>query len=207
MPSGTSRGQLVQRWLLGVVLAALVGVMAVATWTLVWPSALARGEVAVGYASDFAPGTVTSYMAASEGLRELSRAGDRGPRPSDYPTDGADVFHVVRLPNGELMVLAAADQYFGWTVVWYPLSTTKEVGPYTGVFREPRRSSVWTIDGTKVFGPGQRTLDRYDFHIRADGVLVVEQSQPRMADPLTEWPPQPYDVTSEVWATSEWPSN
>ena len=215
VPNGVSRGQLVQRWLLGVALAALVGVMAIGAWTFAWPSVAGyRGEFAVATASDFAAGTVTSYLVTSEGLRELSRAGDYGPRPTDYPTDGTDVFHVVRFPSGQLRVLSGAAARFGWTIVWYPRGTTRgsvfvdeawrEID-YTGVFREPRGGAAWAIDGSWAFGPAPRGLDSYEFEVGGDGVLVVRLNEVSEGE-NGNLPPPPYDVTSEGWATSGWPS-
>ncbi len=205
MSGGATRGQVVQRWLLGVVLAALVGVMAVATWSFVWPSAVARGEFMLGQADGFAPGTVTSYAVKDDRLRLLP-AGNYGEWPSGYPADGRQVFHVVRLPDGELRVLSAEDQYFGWTVIWYPLFEPRWLGEYRGVFAEPRRGSVWTVDGSYVWGPVPRGLDLYEFRIRGDGVLVVDVTSALEGRGRTSVRPAPYDVTSEGWATSGWPS-
>ena len=47
-PKDRSRGQLVQRWLLGVVLAALVGVMVLATWTFRSPLMLRGARTSWG---------------------------------------------------------------------------------------------------------------------------------------------------------------
>ncbi len=206
MPTDAARGRVVQRWLLGAALAALLAVMVVGVATLAWPSAMARGEIAIAPASDFAPGTVTSYAATEHGLRLLSQAGAYGARPSDHPSDGRQVVHVVRLPDGDLRVFVGADHHFGWTVVWYPLDDLRVIGDYRGLFRDPRRGSAWTVDGVHVFGPAQRGLDMFDFRVRGDGVLVVDLSELREGVARSRVLPPPYDVTAEGWATSGWPS-
>lgn len=206
IPNGRSRGQLVQRWLLGVVLAALVGVMAVATWTFVWPSDSARGSYALGPVSDFAPGSVTAYVVDEDGQLEVvdDLARRFGLTANGGATGGRTLVYLVRFPDGDVRVFSGASTHLGRVVVWMPMATTFLSDEYVGFFVEPAHSEQWAIDGTRIFGPPPRNLDEYRWHLD-DGVLVVELGEVVEGQRGGPAPP-PYDVTSEGWATSGWPS-
>ena len=198
-PTGLRR-----RWLLAAVFVALLGVFSLSVAAFAWPGASARGEYAIGSVDSFAPGTVTTYLLSAGELRLLPPGDGYGPKPSGYPIDGSDVAHVVRLPDGQLLVFSGASSFRDQTVVWFPLANPYGLG-YVGLFAEPRRGTLWTIDGTRIFGPAPRGLDRPAFHVRADGVLVVDLAN--VSDGRrTDEPPPSYDVTSDGWATSGWPS-
>lgn len=193
-----------RRWLLAAGFVAVLGAFSLGAAAFAWPGAAARGEYAIGPVDSFAPGTVTTYLLKDGELRVLAPGEDYGPKPSSYPIEGNDIVHVVRLPDGELAVFSGASAFRDQTVVWFPLANPYDQG-YVGLFAEPRRGTLWTIDGTRVFGPAPRGLDRPAFNVRADGVLVVDLanvSDGRRADEL----PPPYDVTSDGWSTSGWPS-
>ncbi len=205
--SSSLRAQLVQRWLLGAVVAALVGVMVLATWAFVWPSDAARGSYALGPMSNIAPGSVTAYLINEEG--ELELVGDVARRfglTADGGTAGGrSLLYVVRFPDGELRVFSGASTHLGRVVVWIPERSLWGTGDHVGLFVELSHSEQWTIDGTRIFGPPPRNLDQYRWHLDG-GVLIVELGELERGERDGLAPP-PYDVTSEGWATSGWPSN
>lgn len=195
-PDGTSRAQLVQRWLLGVVLAVLLGVMAVAAWSFVWPTAGGLGPYAFAPVSSFELGSVTSYQVTEDG--GLSLVGDLSAWRR-----GKGLVWVVRFPDGDFRAFSGASTHLGGVVVWQ----TEGQGrwdQYIGVFVEPGHSERWAMDGTRLFGPAPRNLDVYRTHIDS-GVLVVELGEIVRGERSSP-PPPPYDVTSGGWATSGWPS-
>ena len=197
IPQGASRGQLVQRWLLGSLLAALVGVMAIGAWTFAWPSDAARGSYALGPASGFEPGTVTSYVINERGELALVES-------VDGHVNGNSLVYVVRFPDGDFRVFSGVSTHLRHVVVW-------EAGPptwrteYGGEFVAPAHGERWTIDGTRMWGPAPRDLDRYRWQIDDLGVLVIELDELERGASGSP-APAPYDVTSEGWATSGWPS-
>ena len=195
-----------RRWLLGVAFVALLGVFVAGGAAFAWPGVPARGEYAIGHVDLFAPGTVTTYLLRDGEVRLMPPGGDSGPKPSSYPIEGNDIVHVVRLPDGELLVFSGASAFRDQTVVWFSVAdSSHHPGRYIGLFREPRLGTMWTIDGTRIFGPAPRGLDRVAFRVRADGVLIVDLAQVSDGPQTDELPPA-YDVTSDGWATSGWPS-
>lgn len=165
-----------QRWLLGVVLAALVGVTALGLATFVWPSDAARGEYSLGPASDFAAGTVTSYLIAEDAWTALPPARDYSqPLPTGWVVQPHAIVHVVRLPDGEFRAFSATDGR-GSTVAWYGDLEWFD-GRHRGVFAEGRFGSQFTIDGERISGPAPRGLDSYTVQVNASGVLSVDLRQ------------------------------
>ena len=206
-PKDRSRGQLVQRWLFGVVLAALVGVMAVATRSFAWPSDAARGSYELGPMSGFVLGSVTGYVINDRGELDLVADVARhfGVTADGGAASGSSLVYVVRFRDGDLRVFSGASTHLGRAVVWMPESSPWVTDGYVGLFIEPSHGEQWTIDGIRVFGPPPRGLDQYAWRID-DGVLVVELNEIVRGERDGPAPP-PYDVTSEGWATSGWPSN
>ena len=208
IPQRASRGQLAQRWLLGAVLATLLGVMVLATWTFAWPSAADRGAYAIAPVDDFELGSVTSYLITEQGA--LQRVEDIAARFAIFPNvrgnrSGRALVYVVRFPDGDFRVFSGASTHLGQVVLWEGEGPTWLTDRYVGVFIEPAHSEQWTIDGVRLFGPAPRDLDRYRWQID-NGVLVVELDELERGPSGSHAPP-PYDVTSEGWATSGWPSN
>jgi hypothetical protein len=186
-------------------LALLGAVLAVGAWRFFSPSVV--HEYGLAPASDFAPGTVTSYIRGDGGLARFWV-------PSPDPAWGwsgtvpvpSDLVHVVRLPDGELLVLSGVSPHRRQPVLWFPTATA-EVGESRGLFGDD--FSWWLVDGTRMFGPAPRDLPRYRWHIDGNGVLVIDLGEPIEGEWLPgsrREAPTPYDVTSEGWATSGWPS-
>jgi hypothetical protein len=168
-----------RRWLLAVATLALFATIAVAAWSFAWPSPTLPRELVLGQIDDFQPGTVTSFVVTPEGVRELSLAGDYGPRPQDYPTDGRNIVHVARLDDGQLRAFSGADVLEARTIVWYPLARNywrRDDTSAPGRFAEPRRGPFWNIQGQRVFGPGPDELQEFEITTRADGAVVVDIS-------------------------------
>lgn len=166
-----------RRGLLVVLVASLVGLLGVSSWSFVWPSPGISREVTLGRVSDFVPGTVASFTVSPDGVQRLSAAGDYGARPPDHPGEGRSVVHLVRLPDGQLQAFSGADAIFGWTIVWYPLAHTPEVDDESaevGRFAEPRRGSLWNIEGQRVFGPAPVALTPLDVEVLADDTVILD---------------------------------
>lgn len=200
----------VQAVALVLAIAVLGGVFVLGTWRFVSPpaSASALADVRLAPASDFAPGSVTSYRIidgrVTEWQTDLNRyraavAGSRG------RIQGAGVFYVVRLPDGDFRVLSGRSTHLGGLVVWDTSGDVWSNSSYVGVFIEPAHSEQWTADGTRVYGPAPRDLDRYAWHVDDGGVLVLDLSEAIEGDRDTPRPPL-YDVLDPAWPTSGWPA-
>ncbi len=199
-----------QAVLLVAAFAVLVGVIGLAAWRFVYPpaSASALSELRLAPASDFAHGSVTGYRISdglvSEWQMDLQRyratlAGSGG------LIQGDGVFYVVRLPDGDFRVLSGASTHLGELVVWETSGAEFSSTEYVGVFIEPAHAEQWTIDGTRLFGPAPRDLDRYDWLIDDSGVLVVDLSEVIRGASGSALPPL-YDVNDPDWPTSGWPA-
>jgi Rieske Fe-S protein len=207
IPGSRSRGQVVQRWLFGGLLVAVVVLGAVATWSFVWPSDAARGSYALGPVSGIERGSVTAYVINEEG--ELAAVADVAVRfgvsgERGGSARGSALVYVVRFPDGDLRVFSGASTHLGRVVVWRSDASTHLSDEYVGFFVEPSHSEQRAIDGTRISGPPPRDLDEYQWHLD-DGVLVIELGELERGALGSPVPP-PYDVTSEGWATSGWPS-
>jgi Rieske Fe-S protein len=197
-------------------MVALGGVIAVSAWQFIAPPDSARSVSAIRLApaADFPLGSVSAYRLTAEGVVETVPDAriylDSLMAPSARVA-GTGFFYVVRLPDGDFRVLSARSTHLGGLVVWDTSGTEWAPVDYVGVFIEPAHSEQWTIDGTRIFGPAPRDLDRYEWHIDGAGILVVDLSKVVPGanrtgmQPAGTLPP-PYDVTSEGWPTSGWPS-
>jgi hypothetical protein len=195
-------------------LALLLAVAAFSAWRFITPpdSASALTAVRLAPAADFAPGSVTAYRLTPEGKVVLLPASPGS--ASELGSVGATadpkaVFYVVRFPDGDFRVLSGRSTHLGQLIVWRP-DFVPEVAELRGVFYGLGSGPMWTIDGTRIFGPAPRDMDYYDAHIE-DGTLVIDLSSAVRGDShtgmrLAEYLPPPYDVTSEDWPTSGWPA-
>jgi Rieske Fe-S protein len=193
-----------------VALAALGAVIVLGAWRFISPpaSASALSEFRLAPASDFGLGTVTGYRLRDGRVTPWQidlvryRATVAGP-PRRLQGDGA--FYVVRFPDGEFRVFSGASTHLGGLVVWDTSGDVWSNSSYVGVFVEPAHSEQWAIDGTRIFGPAPRDLDRYEWLIDDAGVLVVDLSEAVEGSRGTPAPPL-YDVLDPDWPTSGWPS-
>ena len=115
-------------------------------------------------------------------------------RAADY-REGEPVFvqegrlWLVRRTGGSFVAFAAADSFQGCTVVWR--ADFEHTDPRDGVrkrgwYRDPCHGSVYDPDGTKVFGPSPRDLDRYPAEVMGGRVIVraaERHQQPGAANP------------------------
>ena len=191
-------------------------VIAVGAWRFVSPpdSASALTSVRLAPASDFALGSVTGYRFTSDG--DVRQTPDPGGYlsagvPAGTSLRGNGIFYVVRLPDGDFRVFSAVSTHLGGLVVWDASGELSFSDAYVGLFIEPAHSEQWAIDGTRIFGPPPRDLDRYRWVVDDAGVLVIDLSELVRGEvgsglqPSAVAPP-PYDVTSDGWATSGWPA-
>lgn len=190
----------------GVLLAAVV---AVSSWRFVSPpdSVHALSEVRLAPVSAFPLGSVTGYRVNAEG--EIARLSDsRIDQATDFAsgtgfTSGVGLFYVVRLPNGDAIVFSGRSTHLGRAIVWDP---RPDWLPNAGMFVEPGHGERWAIDGTRVFGPAPRDLDRYESHVDEGGLLVIDFGTVIRSDYRTSGGPvPPYDVNDPGWPTSGWP--
>jgi Rieske Fe-S protein len=82
-------------------------------------------------------------------------------------------FWLVTLESGEIRAFSERSTHLGCIVPWRP---DFEFGDRRGFFRDPCSGSTWNIDGTLVFGPAPRDLDRFPVRVR-DGRLQVNTRQ------------------------------
>ncbi len=84
-------------------------------------------------------------------------------------------FWLVRQPDDSFVAFSAKDSYRGCTVAWRPdfgFEDPRDGMWKTGWFRDPCHGSVYDPDGTKVFGPSPRDLDRYPVEVIGQEVVV-----------------------------------
>lgn len=134
------------------------------TVAFLWPS-VAR-DVDVGHIDRFEPGTVTSFHIVDGRARVM---GDP-PRQRVQPRDGV---HVVRLDDGEIQVFSWASTHLGRPVEWQPERTSYD-GGHRGLFVDLGTGGMWAMDGTIVFGPPPRSLDRFPVRVTERGRVVID---------------------------------
>ena len=189
----------------------LVSVLALAGWSFVKPG-VDRSEIQLARIEAFEPGSVTAYR-LREGrlieLKQLSSFFGTSAHGAASSVSGAELVYVVRLPDGDFRVLSGASTHRGQVIVWKP-ALEPEVGQVRGVFFGWGSCPMWTVDGTRIFGPAPRDMDRYRWEIDSD-ILVIDISKVLKGDssagrevPRATLPP--YDVLDPAWPTSGWPS-
>lgn len=164
-----------RRALLALAGASALGVTALLLAGFFWPDV--DREVDLGRVESFAPGTVTSFYRPvdGDGFRLLA-PGETVENTCtihnwSYPQRlSGTVIHVVRLEDGEFRGLSGRSPHLGEMVPWRPDSLWEGV---VGWFREPCHGDTYALDGTRVFGPAPRDLDRFDLRID-DGHVVVD---------------------------------
>jgi Rieske Fe-S protein len=103
-------------------------------------------------------------------------------RGSVTTSSGHD-FHLVRLSSGEFLAFSTIDPHSSNV---YPLKASSGecrvawrpemlYGSREGWFRDTCTSSTYDLDGTRVFGPSPRDLDRHPVTVE-DGILYVDTS-------------------------------
>jgi len=80
------------------------------------------------------------------------------------------LFWLVRLDSGEFVALLTRSPYRGCTVPWRP---DFEFMGKKGWFRDPCHNDTFTIDGSHVFGPAPRGMDRFPVRV-VDGAVRVK---------------------------------
>ncbi len=152
---------------LGVVVLLLAG--------FVWPDV--DREVDLGRVEAFAPGSVTSFYrpVGGEGFRLLAPGETVENTCTRY--NGAypqrlsgTVIHVVRLGDGEIRAFSGRSPHLWDMVPWLP---DFSYNGSLGWFREPCHAETFAMDGTRVYGPTPRDLDRFALRIE-DGRVFVD---------------------------------
>lgn len=181
-----------------------ISIAAVSAWGFAWPGGNAPGSVRIVPVSSFGPGSVTRYRITDEGSLVQVDPAAYMPRFASTIGDGKATVYVVRFPDGDFRVFSGASTHLGRMVVWETDGGLSWMPEYVGTFVEGGHGERWAIDGTRIFGPAPRNLDEYRWHVD-EGVLVVDLHEVVRGDAGGVAPP-PYNVTSEGWATSGWPS-
>jgi nitrite reductase/ring-hydroxylating ferredoxin subunit len=159
-----------QRLVFGVALVLVLGVGLVAGAVFLWPSGTGDDlRFNLGSLSYFPPGTVTTFVRRSDVPVPVgSRAAAAEPGESSS-RQVPGTFHIVRLPDGELLALSAHDPHLGCTVPYRP---TFRFNGSDGWFRNPCHGETYDMAGYRVFGPSPRGLDRFAVEVRDGNVHV-----------------------------------
>lgn len=164
---------MMRRTLLALAAAGALGTVGLLLVGFVWPDVDPR--VNLGRVEAFAPGTVTSFYIREIGgeiqpLKPGESVGGCGAVYSrSYRRLSGEVIHLAHLEDGSLIALSGRSTRLGGMVPWLPDFSYE--GEF-GWFREVC-GSTWAMDGTRVFGPAPRDLDRFHLEIR-DGRVVVD---------------------------------
>lgn len=199
-----------RRGLLVAAVVLVLGVSAIGAWGFIRPTSSGITDlsaVQLGSVTTFPPGSVNAYRVTLD--RQLNQIVDpvafgRSVEFVSLTASGDRFFYVVHLPDGEFTLLVGRSPHRGGAVRWAPESSGQIDPRFTGVFVEPRHGEEWTIDGTRIFGPAPRDLDRLDWRVDA-GVLIADLSELHRGARGTPAPPR-YDVNDPDWPTSGWPS-
>jgi len=187
-----------RRALLALTGASALGVLVLLLGGFVWPDV--DHEFELGRAEDFAPGSVTSFYLPPD------RAAIRTLLPDEVIGDGCrtpgTILHLVRLEDGSLLALWGRSTHLGQMLPWRP---DFSFDGSLGWFRDPCQASTFAMDGTRVFGPAPRDLDRFALRIEEGRVLVDvtdvtegdRMPQYRPTAPPPGWTPQPTALATE----------
>lgn len=155
--------------LLSVAVLIAVGTLLVA---FAWPNRpITQREIDFGPVDAFAPGSVTTYrLLDGESGPIVVAPGWLGPQASSGGRVAGIVVHIVRLEDGSFLALSGKSSHLGEFVPW---RADFAFFGRTGWFREPLHGDTFAIDGTRVFGPAPRSLDRFALRIE-DGRVIVD---------------------------------
>ena len=152
----------------------LAAILAMSTWSFVKPANV-RAEVRLAPVGDFQLGSVTPYRIDEDRLLAMGQLATYFGSSSHGAASsvlGDTLLYVVRLPDGDFRVLSGRSTHLGQVIEWKP-DFVPEVGKIRGAFFGWGSCPLWAVDGTRIFGPAPRDMDRYSWHLD-DGVLVVE---------------------------------
>jgi len=145
-PSPLRRPHLSRRALLALALLLALLLIIVITLSFAWPASTTREPARW---IDAGP---ESALAVNQPLRNVEGR-----------------FWLVKLETGEILALSQTDPHEGCTVPWRP---DFEFAGRKGWFRNPCHGETYDLDGTCVFGPCLRGLDRFEVRTRAGRVQV-----------------------------------
>ena len=83
--------------------------------------------------------------------------------------------YLVRTENGELVAFDAHSTHRGCLVNWTDFRSTRMLSPGF-YFNDPCSGATWTLEGSLLFGPAPRGLDRVHLEVRG-GLVVVDPSR------------------------------
>lgn len=164
--------------------AAASVVLVVMTLGFVWPGdRLSASQVDLGPIEAFPVGSVTTITPLDrDGAPLLGWTRTSGGVPGSQVS-----VHIVHLPDGELRALIGISPHLGCTVPWRPDFQWEGI---TGLFRDPCHGSTWLIDGTRIFGPTPRDLDRVGIEV-VNGRVTLDTGNVRRGEqrssPRIDW--------------------
>ncbi|PKN81279.1 MAG: hypothetical protein CVU47_07455 [Chloroflexi bacterium HGW-Chloroflexi-9] len=148
----------------------------------VWPSGVSpSGRIDIGRIEDYPVGSVTSLVPVDGEGRTFGSAVIDAPDP---PIETLRLW-IVHLGDGRLLALVGRSPHRGCTLPWRPTYTYEGI---QGWFRDPCTGSTFTRDGTRVFGPSPRDMDRVAIDLGVDGRVTLDVSR---VIPGASSPPRP----------------
>jgi len=137
----------------------------------VWPSGLSPNRrIDIGRIEDYPVGSVTSLVPVDAEGRTFSSASIEAPDP---PIETLRLW-IVHLDDGRLLALVGRSPHRGCTLPWRPTFTYEGI---QGWFRDPCAGSTFFRDGTRVFGPSPRDMDRVAIDVGLDGRVTIDVSR------------------------------
>jgi len=151
----------VQKVLLGLLGGAAAFLMVAVAAGFVWSGMGESRTYDLGHVDSFAVGSVTTVLPTER---------DGAPILGYTRSSGGPVHvHVVRVSEDEFRAFSSASTHLRCHVEWRPDSMWE--GEF-GVFIDVCFSSRWALDGTRLFGPAPRDLDRVGVRV-VDGRVVL----------------------------------
>jgi hypothetical protein len=154
-------------------LGLAMGVTLVAmTAVFIWPSGESPyGWIVVGWIEDFPAASITPLMPLDRNGQTYNSTGMEAPDP---PITALSLW-MVHLEDGRLLALVARSPRMGCDISWRP---TFRFGGVEGWFHDGGcGGSNFARDGTRVFGPSPRDMDRVAVEVDAEGRVFLDVSR------------------------------
>jgi hypothetical protein len=185
-----------RRVLLGAMGAVALGAVGVLLAGFMWPDV--DSEVDLGPVEAFARDSVTSFY-LPHGSQEFRQLNDGELLGTGWLPSGM-IIHLVRREDGSFVAFdGIAARLDSEQVRWRPEFSWEGS---QGWFRTPGSGSTFSMEGTRVFGPAPRDLDRFGLRIEDGRVIVDTQDvtegyrppQPERTPDPPGWTPQPTEL-------------
>jgi Rieske Fe-S protein len=166
------------------------------TAAFIWPSGASYDRrIEAGRLSAYPVGSVTLVI-------PMDRAGRTFRLVAPAPSVEVLRVWIVHLEDGRLLGLVGRSPHMGCTLPWRPTY------PFNGVegwFRDPCHGSTFARDGTRVFGPSPRDMDRVAIEVDAEGRVFLDVSRviegdrpPPKRDPFATPTPAATPIATQI---------